>query len=218
MRLYLSNPTLSNLLFINNQASEQGGALYIDNASPLLKHLVMVRNQAGQGGAALLGVGAKPTASELIVAYNSPDNLRLEDTAAPTLTFSVLYNPASYSNHNLSSPAGTLYTSEPAFLRYTDVTSGASCSPGNHMSCLPVDYHLASGGFSVGKGTTGGKDVDNSTLDLGIYGGALGDDWNLDYDKVVDWFWPGPISTPPPGYNVLNYDCNDLSASQQSGC
>lgn len=218
IRLYLSNPTLSNILFQGNQASEQGGALYIDNASPVLKHLVMTANTASVGGAILLGVGAKPTASELIVAYNTPENLRLEDTAAPTLTFSALYNPTGYGNHNLSAPASTVYTSEPAFLRYADATSGASCTPNNSMGCRPVNFHLAAGGFSVGKGTTGSKDVDNSTLDLGMYGGSLGDDWNIDYDKVVDWFWPGPLSSPPTGYNVVNYDCNDLNASLTTGC
>lgn len=67
------------------------------------------------------------------------------------------------------------------------------------------DYHLMTTSIGVNKGT-GAKDPDNSTADIGIFGGPYGNDWDLDGDGLETYWWAGSLSTPPSGYSSSGFE------------
>jgi len=57
--------------------------------------------------------------------------------------------------------------------------------------------------------------VDGSRADIGSYGGAGGDQWDVDGDEVPDYFWPGERSDAPAGFDPSDYDLDDLDPDVQ---
>ncbi len=200
--LFESNPTMLNNLFEKNLAGKMGGAMYLFNSSPRTFSAVMVANEALTGGALYLygDDSCAPHVENSIIAYNSPDNVYLYSTTpdvlpAPDVIFSDLYNPETLGNHNIPALDPSNFLDEPAFLVY-DVDG------------YPANYHLSRSSPLVDQGLNF-VDVDGSPVDLGLFGGAFGDDWDVDGDGYHDYFWAGLVSNAPEGYEKADFDKND---------
>lgn len=128
---------------------------------------------------------------------------------------SLLYNPAGWKADNVVL-SGTYLTAEPKFLRYADVSTGAVCTPSTSTKCLPSDVHPALGSPLIGSGDASLTDADGSRSDMGRYGGASGDEWELDGDLTPDYFWPGEWNDAPSGFRPADYDCDDMDAQVKS--
>ncbi len=204
--LFESNPTMLNNLLQGNLASKQGGAMYLFNSAPRIFSAVMTGNAALNGGAMyLFGDGCTPHIENSVFAYNSEDNIYLytanpDDLPLPEVIYTDLYNPEGSGNHNITDLDPTNLLVEPGFLGYDDAG-------------LPADFHLSRNSPLVDVGLNF-VDVDGSPIDLGLFGGAFGDDWDMDGDGYVDYFWAGLISNAPEGYEMTDFDRDDQDPSR----
>ncbi len=186
-----------------------GAGIYLADVSGDFVHLAVLGNIAGMDecpgdtfdGAAMFGgvggiFGLDGTMVNSVVAWNSVVNLSASRTGA-TVTYSDLYNPEGAPNHDLDPLDATNQTVEPGFLSYD-------------ADGVPSDLHLALQSPLVDAGDPAGQDVDGSTADIGIFGGALGGGWDLDWDDIPDYFWPGTIQDAPEGFDMADYDCAPL--------
>lgn len=223
MYLHFSDPTLTYATFTGNwsSGSEGGGGIAVMGSNPVLTTVTLTNNGAdvGYGGAMALS-GAYPVLHNCILAYNKGGNLyRSIEYGAPstvTASFSVVYNPSSYSGDTLS-PTGTYLSVEPKFLTYVDTSSGTACAPETTATCVPDDLHLALGSPLVNAGDPALLDADGSRSDIGHHGGPGGDLWDADLDGLPDYFWPGDWTDAPPGFDPGDYDCED-GDGQVQGC
>lgn len=48
--------------------------------------------------------------------------------------------------------------------------------------------------------------MDGTQADQGIFGGASGGYFDLDFDGYPNWFWPGTLYATPTGFQVEDFD------------
>lgn len=210
-----SELTLYNALISDNNSMYDGGGISgndckLDgNSDPItpcitLTQSIVANNSATHAGGGLSFWQTSGALVNSIVAYNqalSAANLHhYSDEPAPSsisFEYSALY-PVDTSDVTLT-PTGVDFTVEPGFLSYGD-------------DGLPTDLHLAKNSPLANEGDPTLKDPDDSRSDLGIYGGAAGKSWDLDFDGKYDYYWPGTFADVPAGVITTPYDCDDNNA------
>ena len=187
----------------SNVSPVRGGGVALDTSLLSLEQAVLVGNVAIEGG----GVRAKGASDigiqNVILAYNQGGNLVMDTEVDITLGWSDFYNPAGYGSTLETPQTGTsLYTLEPGFLTYDE-------------NGLPVDVHLSSTCSLRNVGSRDLTDPYGTRSDLGAYGGASGDGYDLDGDGFPAYLWPGTLADAPTGFDPAAYDCDDEDAGVQ---
>ena len=173
-----------------------------------MTQLTVTGNTAGDGGGGMYLYASSPAVTSAILAYNGGSyNVYQNDyqPGTPLFRYSTLYGPSGNNTYNLSLDETNLQV-EPGFLEY-----GYSSSLEMEV---PTDLHLALESALIDAGDPeGASDVDGSRADPGCSGGSGGAGWDRDGDGWYDYFWPGRMEDAPDGFDPLDYDLDDLSAS-----
>lgn len=201
--LYESAPAVTSCLFSANQADFLGGAMLLFGSSPFVTNSIVARNSAGLAGDGLYLAGAqtRPDIRGSIFLQDTGDDLYCDDSfgvPAPVVAYSRICS----SNLPLDASSSCI---DPGFLAYDSAGT-------------PIDFHLSLASPLINAGDPAISDRDGTRSDLGLYGGARGDAWDLDADHVTRYFWPGHIDDAPAGFDPLDYDCDDLDAALTREC
>lgn len=219
-----SGITFTQVALVGNRATDSGSAIYASGESSGSIYQSVFTGNQGRG--ALFMEGTRTWVYNSVVAYNQDGNIVSTDVAgemgsvhygAVNLRDSVLFNPEVFSKYADSGVYGAYAVEEPGFLYYTDSGTGASCTPGTSLTCLPSDWHLSMSSPLIDAGDSTLTDADGSRSDIGLYGGAGGDDWDRDQDEVHDYFWPGTWFDVPAGSDATAFDCDDTDPSVAGG-
>jgi hypothetical protein len=201
-----SYPSISSVILTDNQAHVLGGGMYMSYSSSAFDNSVIAYNRA-QGESNILNHQC----------YYNTEPYYCDYYYSLTLNNSILYNPSSIGNDTYV-PKGSFLTIEPKFLTYSE-PDGTSCIPGSSSTCMPDDLHLAVDSPAIDAGNAGQLDPDGTSADIGVYGGALADQWDQDGDGYPDYFWPGSWLDIPdvdldqngaPDFRLQDFDCDDL--------
>ncbi len=193
----------------------EGGGIYFTASGGTFSHIAVLGNAAssdtcpadsfdpaepfgGSGGTH----GFDGALVDSLLAWNATSNMDATQPGA-SVTYCDLYNSEGAGNHDLGTLDQSNLTREPGFLAYD-------------AEGFPSDFHLALDSPLIDAGDPSADDVDGSTADIGLYGGPLGDLWDLDWDGVGDYFWPGTIQDAPQGFNPADYDCAPLDPAQNT--
>ncbi len=199
LALNAADPVMTNVVIAQNTAPH-GAGLHVSGSSPSIRNGLIIENEAeGDGGGIyLVEAASAPLIENTIIAYNSVDNLfdHPQYSSTPSLAYTILYNPAGTSNHNLDAPGTTVWDLEPGFLEYDP-------------EGRPSNWHLTIGGNAVDRGAPDTLDLDGSPADLGAFGGPDGGAWDLDRDGLPTYFWPGRLEDAPPGFDPEAWDSDD---------
>ena len=200
--------TLQNVTVYQNHGQDEGGGAYVGLAILTLGYASLINNTGGDGA----GIMAGPSAYGVLVSSTQIWG-NVADAGHGALNLdSTGYGLVNYNNFFLNFPdhcAGcetwVNQTGQPDFL---DV------DPIDDMRGW--DQHLAVGSAQLDTGEWSATDPDGSRADIGIYGGPLAGEWDLDGDGYPAWWRPGPYdaSTSPDA------DCDDEDPTvfPGSGC
>lgn len=136
--------------------------------------------------------------SESIFAYNTGMNLTIpagDNSLLSNLRYNDFYAAPGQPNYSMSTLPSTNLEVEPQFLSYD-------------ANGIPEDVHLSAMSPLINQGDPGALDADGTRSDLGLYGGAGGDEWDLDGDGLPTWYWPGAYTGAPVGVDASAYDCD----------
>jgi len=193
---------------LRNTSAGTCGGLYLQSGPGTLSHAAVIENNAigGAGGGICLA-----TVSGLMV-FNTTvsDNSASSGGGYHCSGCSVdLMGCNTYGNDggNFSGMAGG---------------DSAELDPGHAdlsgSDPLAWDLHLTADSDLVDAGFGNILDLDDSAPDIGIYGGAAGGSWDLDWDGFPEWWQPGDYD--PDIYPDDGWDCDDRDPGvfPGSGC
>jgi len=179
--------SLDHAVFLDNQATDEGGGLYMAaetdaTLSLVLTHSILAGNSASSGGALF---------------------------ATGDVTFSAAYGDF-YDNGTTPFDGPSDPTDSDGNLAvdpdWLDVSSS---------SWADWDLHLATTSPLIGAGDPTSTDPDGSTADMGAYGGPDAGSWDLDGDGYPLWWQPGAYDTH--SYPSAGWDCDDMDEAVHPG-
>ncbi|MFH1467646.1 MAG: MopE-related protein [Pseudomonadota bacterium] len=230
-----SDPILNNVVIAGNQAIDttglgNGAGIALRDAAMSLYNVAILQNVSGWDGAGIhqfsliwpgdvvldhvviadnsinyiMGVGGgivpgwNPTTirdSVICNNYAPRDGGGIAGSISSILSFenTIVYQNSRNDFWYVADTSGTDTTTAPDFLSYSAWGSWDTW-----------DLHLAATSALVDAGS--GLDPDGSPADIGVYGGELADDWDLDADGYPEHWRAGPY-----GYDDYRdgYDCDD---------
>jgi Putative metal-binding motif/Right handed beta helix region len=203
-----SAPTLVNVSITGNSTGSpwwgdresRGGGLFLWDASVELDHVIIAGNEAthGPGGGIYVDAGSSASLNMTVIAGNTA----LGDGGGVYGELDAVV--FAYSDVWSNSPDD--------FSGVTDPTGS-----GGNLSVDPsfedAAWHLAASSALVDAGDPTSTDPDGSAADIGIFGGADADGWDLDGDGWPAWWLPGRYNaaTSPDS------DCDDDDATVYPG-
>lgn len=211
-----STLTLLHGLVYGNAASTAGGGIYLKvdslgQAALRLQESILTGNSTGASN-------GDPTGNS-----TSGTNLYVSDTS--TDLFSLIVHIQATNLYDADTQTSG-YLDSFTQLDACDPTTGNTVPNNCNFVIDPVfvapsygDFHLAPDSPLIDLGSENDAvDHDGSRPDLGCYGGAFGNGWDLDFDEYQDYFWPGDHADAPDGFLAKNYDCNDSTPSPENMC
>jgi hypothetical protein len=198
------------LISIGNRAGTQGGGLYLESSEVTLSQSAVVGNMSMTRGGGVANILGELEMTGTVIWANDAQvggGLHAEPPADPDVTISWS-NIQGNTPDDLDPDPGWPDAFEggisaaPAFLG-VDVTGDPQ----------QWDLHISTSSANVDAGPPGTDDPDGSPADIGPFGGAEADGWDLDGDGWPLWWRPGPYV---PG----DADCDDLDPDVHpgSGC
>jgi hypothetical protein len=145
-------PSLANLIFTGNSATDKGGAMFNDLASPALTNVTFSSNTASQGGA-IYNHNSNPTLTNATFSLNSTNDLGgavYNHNSSPTLT-----TGAFTSNSAVSGGAMYNYASSPNLTGVTFSGNSAIAGGGamyNYLGSSPILKRVTFSGNSANLG------------------------------------------------------------------
>ena len=136
-----SHPTISNCLIVGNQAvvSEgRGSAVYCVDSHLTLVNCTIADNLCGDLGAGVTLINSDATLINSILWNNGPDDLRLEGTSRPLLSYSTLSVMTTRMGPSQAGPG--IDSTDPGFVRPGQWTDPSNEGP----VWMAGDYHLRS--------------------------------------------------------------------------
>jgi len=226
--------TLDNVRIENNLAETYGGGLWASDAIVYLNNVAFVGNEVlgGGGGGAIavsgnalammengLVVGNSAATEGGGVLVNSPTagfigrNTILYGNIAVTEGGGIAVNSMGVGQFDYCDVFGNIPDDYHGMADQTGLYGNISEDPRllwvAPLDPLLWDLHLDVGSDLIDTGDPTIFDPDLSVSDMGIYGGAGADEFDLDQDSYYDWFHSGPYN---PAVDVpLGKDCDDRS-------
>ncbi len=156
-----SNVLVHNSFFIDNDASDDGGAVYVKFGTATFDFVVLHRSDAPTGGGAVSKEDGEIHFSNSILDDNDGSSAwETEDNGVMTFEYTNLTgNAGGYVGAGVSDPVGTAGN--------TGVASG-------FVDAASGNYQLTSASACVDAGDPALLDVDGSRADMGAYGGPNG--------------------------------------------
>ncbi len=201
---------LRNVIVAGNVTDWYGGGLGFSSGGDVdgtLENCALVGNQAYAGGA-IYNHAYSTSLDQVVIANNTASHdgggVYKEASASLSASYCDAWSNSPNNYAGMSDPTGTSgnLSLDPGFLD----TSGGD----------PVywDLHLSATSALVDQGS--GSDPDGSTADIGPYGGADADGWDLDRDGYYEWWKPGAYdAATSPG---MDCDDRDDGVYPGSGC
>ena len=221
-----SAPTLQNSRIGNNGASNDGGGLLLDSATSAvsLDNVVVAINSAGGRGGGICALdtdltstncafinnestgaggavyvdGASGTFTNVALASNTGSDAAISvDGGSATFAHCATWDSTPTGFSGVADPTGSNGNTE------TDPQFTATAAP----SLLNWNLHLTliSGLIDAGSATV--LDPDGGPSDIGMYGGSLAGNWDLDGDGYPEWWQPGEYDDE--SYPAQGWDCDD---------
>ena len=201
-----SSPDVVNAVLAGNEA-DLGAGMLMDGSSPSLTNVAVVGNVAVTEGGGLLLLDSEPVLNNTLVVGNSAISGGgiVAISGSASLTYCDVWDNAPDNYLGLIDPTGTSgnLSVDPLLLDLTGADP------------LQWDLHLDDASNLVDAGDPGMTDPDGGTSDVGPFGGAQADGYDLDDDGFPSWWQPGPYDALY--YPPLGYDCDDLDADVHPG-
>ena len=221
-----SAPVIENVRIGNNNANNDGGGLLLDSstAAVSLDNVVVGINSAGGRGGGICALDTALTSTNGAFVRNEATgvggavyldgpsgaftNVAFASNTGSDAAVSVGGGSATFAHCSVwdSTPAGFAGISDP-----TGSNGNVAVEPQFTNATLPGllswDLHLTliSGLIDAGSATV--LDPDGGPSDIGIYGGALAGNWDLDGDGYPEWWQPGEYDEE--AYPEQGWDCDD---------
>ncbi|MFH1470091.1 MAG: MopE-related protein, partial [Pseudomonadota bacterium] len=208
---YYSTATLDNVLVADNDGGTYGGGVGIEISVDLtITNSVIVDNIASYGGGLVLSSSTDTVLENSVLAWNfgtsSADGVYFFSTSSTTL--SCAYDDLLDDFGSTTVPVG----SDGNIGDFPFFLDTSSADP------LDWDLHLDDRSTLIDAGDPARLDPDGSTSDIGLYGGAGAEYFDLDGDGYFEWWQPDAYDSAT--YPALGWDCDDQDASVYpgSGC
>jgi len=230
------SPSMENLLVVQNEA-DQGGGIALAGWNATLTHVRVLGNTAASSGGGIAIDGGAPTLEHVDVVGNTATAWRgggiyVTGSATPSMTSSSVSANASAAGGGIDVDGATLTSASNNSWNNTPANYGGIGDPtgySGNISADPLylttaspdpllwDLHLGELSHLVDGGVGNTTDPDGTIADIGAYGGAGGDDWDLDGDGYPEWWQPGEYTA---AYGGQGWDCEDQDAAVYpgSGC
>jgi len=206
-----SDAVLDVVAVLANDAGDEGGGVYayLSSASALTNLTLADNTAAGEGGGLYLRYASIPISNSIFSANAAAEGGSVyADGSTPTVTYcdAWLGEPDEYVGFTDPTGADGNLAVDPGFLDL-----GAS-------RALDWDLHLATTSALIDAGDPAVHDPDGSTSDMGAFGGAYADLWDLDGDGYPSWWQPGSYDALL--YPAEGWDCDDTDpwVFPGSGC
>jgi len=208
MYLDSSSPTLTNVIISGNETYINGGAMYLDSSDPVLTNVTITGNVTVDRGGGLFLQNSAPSLTNVVISDNSATTQGGGidgNTGTPVLEYCNVQGNSPDDFVNMTDPTGTdgNQSVDPQFL-YTSATY-----------TVDWDLHLGSSSALIDAGDPSILDPDGSNSDMGAYGGAEADLWDLDGDGAPLWWQPGTYDDE--AYIPEGWDCDDWNAAMGPG-
>ena len=187
MQNFTSSPTLSNVMFVGNTASLNGGGMYnYFTSSPTLRNVTFLGNTANDGGGGMYNVRSSPTLSNVTFANNKAESstsgggMLNANGSSPTLINVTFFgNTADNKGGGMFNDTNSSIPTSPTIVNtlFWDNTGGSSkVTTGQQIYItagldenVTISFSLVQHGIAV----TAGATSDNDAADgLGIDGGS----------------------------------------------
>ncbi len=191
---------ISNGVFAGN-TSNDGAGLAVWGATVSIENTIIAGNEAtGDGG----GVHTQYSTQLELINTILVENYASGDGGGVYSSGGSI--DVSYSNAWHNTPENYFYMADP-----TGSDGNVSVDP-LFIDTSPADpadwnLHLQLASSLIDAGDPTVRDPDNSTSDMGAYGGDHADLWDLDQDYYYEWWQPGDYD--PITYPGMNLDCDD---------
>jgi len=200
----------SGVRLVRNEAATDGGAVVIDASDVTMTNAVVDDNEAGDHGGGLYVHDASPELVNVILTANeaAAGGGIYVDGGAPAVSYGDVFDNAPDSFAGMVDPTGTSgnIALDP---QYVDA---AAADP------LDRDYHLGLASPCIDAGDPAVADPDGTTSDMGAYGGAQADQWDVDADGAPEWWHAGPYDAASDPAAGLDCDDHDDDVYPGNGC
>lgn len=195
--LVTAAPTITNCSFIGNHADGYGGAIANESSStPFLLNCSLQGNSAGISGGAIDNFSTVTTTLTNCILWNNSANGSAGSLAASVSSdagSTMIYSHSLVQNYDLSSTGtnnfdGTDSANDPRFVAEVDPLT-APHTTGGDLRIFPLSPVLNAGNNSPNStpvDLAGNLRIQNGTIDLGAYEGAITDPallWSTDFDR-----------------------------------
>ena len=203
---------MTHVVMAGNSAVYSGGALQLGYTTLTMAHSALVGNVAlTDSGGCLSSSASTVTLDSVIFAgcsasYNGAA-IFVSSGDAPTIHYSAFWDNQGPSEFwGMTDPVGSdgNVAANPEFL---DITA---------LDAASWDLHLDTTSALIDAGEPASSDPDGGPADMGAYGGADADSWDVDGDGYPEWWLPGPYDAgTSPG---MDCDDGDPSTYPGNGC
>jgi len=233
---------ISNALVVDNDSSSGAGIFAFDGSYIKMENVIVARNAASAYGGGMCFTASTADLNNVSIIANTASSsyygggLYFSSTSSSGATISVtnsdfsgneagtgggFYSPdsspsleLSYSNVYENTPND--YDGSQGFSGPTASTSLLSVDPDyrNIAASDPLDWdlRLSENSALIDIGDTSILDPDDSTSDIGAFGGDGADLWDLDGDGYASWWQPGGYISPDD--MAAGWDCDDSDSDR----
>jgi len=201
--------TLDNVLFALNSAEGRGGGICAISADFACNNCAFVDNETTGVGGAVFQDGPSSTFTNAVFASNTGSDAAVSiESGSATFDHCAIWDSSPTGFVGVSDPTGSNGNTE-ADPQFTNT---------DPPSVLNWDLHLALISGLIDAGSSAALDPDGGTSDIGVYGGALAGNWDLDGDGYPEWWQPGEYDDET--YPDQGWDCDDSDPTDHAteGC